>query len=262
MKRIFGHKRIAVLVTAVAMLVVAASAYAAVNTYTATLSFKGKAGTAKKPVANNFIQRIDVTPATAGDRAGILLNIKTTIYGLKADGKDFPTCTIAKITAAKSDTGCPKGALVATGAINALLGKASDFSTSGTEGSCDPMLDVWNGGQGKLAFFFVDSASHLCLNGAISTGTVAPYPGTEKLVGKNLVVNVPIPKSVDYPVSGLAGSLQTEMLSFKSHTSGKHISIASVACQSGKRPYSTALTATLPGQSPETITIKGSGSCS
>ena len=257
-------KRIVLIATAAAMLIAAAAAFAAtapVNTYKATYKIKpGKAGSAKKPVKSSFTQKIQVTPGTPGDRAGVLLNIKTTIYGLKVDGKHFPTCPASKITS--SDTSCPKGALVASGSIKALLGPPTNPAASAAVGSCDPLLHVWNGGQGKLVFFFVDGASpHDCLNGGITTGSVPPYPATYKQSGKNLVVNVPIPKSVDYP-SGLVGSLQSETLNWKGQSSKGHTSIASVACKKGKRPYSTAFTAApITGGAKQTVTVKGSAAC-
>ncbi|MFZ0385195.1 MAG: hypothetical protein WAL22_06010 [Solirubrobacteraceae bacterium] len=258
-------KRIALIATAVAMLIAATAAFAAtsVNTYKATYSFSPKsAGSAKKPVKTSFKQNIQVTPGTAGDRAGVLLNIKTTIYGVKVDGKDFPTCPASKITS--SDTACPKGALVATGSITAVLGSPTDPTTGAADGACNPLLHVWNGGQGKLVFFFVDGpAPNDCLSGAITTGSVPPYPATYKQVGKNVVVNVPIPKSVDYP-SGLVGSLESETLNWKGQSSNGHISIASVGCKGSKRPYSTAFTAapiTSATQS-QTVTVSGSAPCS
>jgi len=258
-------KRIALIATAVAMLIAATAAFAAtqVNTYKATYSFSPKSGgSAKKPVKASFKQNIQVTPGTAGDRAGVLLNIKTTIYGLKVDGKDFPTCPASQITS--SDTACPKGALVATGSITAVLGSPTDPTTGASDGACDPLLHVWNGGQGKLVFFFVDGAApNDCLSGAITTGSVPPYPATYKQVGKNLVVNVPIPKSVDYP-SGLVGSLESETLNWKGQSSKGHISIASVGCKGSKRPYSTAFTAApiTDATQSQTVTVSGSAPCS
>jgi hypothetical protein len=257
-------KRIALFATAVAMLIAATAASAAVpvNTYNTPYTFSPKSsGTAKKPVKATFKQVIQVTPGTPGDRAGVLSDIKTTVYGLKFDGKDFPTCPASMIKS--SDTACPKGALVASGAITAVLGSPTDPTTGASDGACDPLLHVWNGGQGKLVFFFVDGAPpNDCLSGAITTGSVPPYPATYKQVGKNLVVNIPIPKSVDYP-SGLVGSLESETLNWKSQSSKGNLSIASVACKGSKRPYSTTFTAapiTAATQS-QTVTVSGSAPC-
>jgi hypothetical protein len=253
-------KRIVLVATAAAMLIAATVAFAAtpINTYKATVSFsQNSSGTAKKPVKTAFTQKFVVTPGTAGNRAGILLNINNTVYGLKVNVKGLPTCSIGTITAAGTDANCPKGALVAKGSINALLGSSSDFSTSATAGSCNPNLDVWNAGQGKLAFFFVPAASgaHSCLGGAIKVGQVPPYPGTYKQSGKNIVVNVPIPATVDYPSQGLVGSLQSETLKWSSSA------ITSVACKGNTRPYTNTFTATLPNQANEVTKTSGSAPC-
>ncbi|MBV9002766.1 MAG: hypothetical protein JO304_27170, partial [Solirubrobacterales bacterium] len=150
-------RRIVVVATALAVLVTAASAYAAAggfNTYTASLKFSpNKAGSGKAPSAVGFTQTY-VAGGTGGNRTAPLTDIKTKIYGLVANnGKSFPTCTLAKIQAAKSDAGCPKGALVATGSITALLGPVSDPSSSNSSVlPCNPLLHAWNGGQGKVVF--------------------------------------------------------------------------------------------------------------
>ncbi|MGA2014734.1 MAG: hypothetical protein ABSH51_29990 [Solirubrobacteraceae bacterium] len=237
--------------TAVAVLASAATAYAALNTYQASLSFTTKsAGTAAKPVPVGFTQKI-VATGTGGNRTAVLLDIKTKVYGLKVDSKDFPTCSLSSIATAQSDTACPKKALVATGAITASLGKSTDFSIAGT--ACDPELHVWNSGAGKLAFFFVDTPTHPCLGGALHTGQVGPYPATYKTSGKYLIVDVPIPAYVDFPLGtagGLAGSLTGETLDWLKSTTtvkGKTVAaISSVACSGSERPYSTTFTATLP----------------
>ncbi len=261
-------RRIVLIATALGVLVAAGAAYAAINTYSATLKFASKKpGTAAKPVATSFTQDIKAA-GTSGNRTAVLLDIKTTIYGLKVDGKDFPVCKESSIIAAGADTGCPKGAEVASGYITASIGSKTNFGASGTP--CDPLLDVWNSGQGKLTFFFVDTPTHQCVAGAITTGKVGPYASTYKNVGKNLVVDVPIPTYVDFPLPGVAGSLETEHLVWKSTSAkvkGKTVSsIASVACSGSKRPYSTTFKANLPSSTggagtTETSSVKGSAPC-
>jgi hypothetical protein len=264
-------RRIVVVATAVAVLIAAASAIAAtsgLNTYSATLKFSpNKAGSSKAPSALGFNQ-VYQAGGTNGNRTAPLTNITTKIYGVVSDGKDFPTCSIGKIAAAGSDTGCPKGALVATGSITAVIGKQTDQSTAATLGPCDPLLHVWNAGQGKLVFFFVDQApDHLCLNGDIQTGEVGPYPATVKTVGKWLVQNTPIPSYVSFP-TGLEGSLTGLNLNWKNLSkklsNGKiaHYGV-SVACKGGKRPYSETFTAEPgAGQTGQSETVTGTQKCS
>jgi hypothetical protein len=210
-----------------------------------------------------------VASGTNGNRTATLLNITTKIYGLVLDGKHFPTCSSAKIAAAgvNGDTVCPAKAAVAKGAITALLGSASDLKKAGA--ACNPLLHVWNGGQGKLVYFFVDQApNHKCLGGLIHTGQVGPYPATYTRQGNNLVINVPIPTYVDYPLGPnvLVGSLTSENLTYQSNTTTvggkKVVSIASVGCKTGKkRPYSVSFKARLGSGTPETTTVSHVASC-
>lgn len=260
-------RRIVLIATALGVLVAAASAYAAINTYSASLGFTTKkAGSASKPVPFGYTQDIKAS-GTNGNRTAILLEIKTKIYGATADGKDFPTCSLKKIAAAggNGDSVCPKGAEVATGYITASLGGQTDFKSAGA--ACDPLLDVWNSGQGKLTYFFVDTPTHQCLQGALTTGKTGPYAATYKQQGKYLVIDVHIPKYVDFPAPGLAGSLETEHLNWLKVTKqvkGKTVAaIASVGCKGNKRPYSMTFTSTLPtaGPAKEVDTVSKSGPC-
>jgi hypothetical protein len=258
-------RRILVIATTLGVLVAAASAYAAINTYSAGLGFtSNKAGTPSKPVPIGYTQDIKAG-GTNHNRTAILLDFKTKIYGLVADGKDFPTCSLAKIAKPPYDAGCPKGAKVASGYFTAVLGPPTDFKQAGA--ACDPLLDVWNSGQGKLTFFHVDTPSHQCLGGALTTGFVGPYPATYKTQGKSLVIDVPIPKYVDFPVSGEVGSVESVHLVWLKNSKtvhGKTVSaIASVGCKAGKRPYSMTFVSTLPtaGPAKETDTISKTAPC-
>ncbi len=263
-------RRIVVVATALVVLIAAASAFAAsggINTYSATLKFSpNKAGSGKAPFALGFSQNY-AAGGINGNRTAPLTDITTKIYGVVSDGKDFPTCSLAKVAAAGSDTGCPKGALVATGSITAVIGPQADQSSAAALGSCDPLLDVWNAGQGKLVFFFVDQGpNHLCLNGGITTGEVGPYPGSVKTVGKTLVMDTPIPNYVSFPV-GLEGSLTSLSLKWKNLSkklsNGKTVHYGvSVACKGGKRPYSETFTAEAgAGGAPSSDTVTGTQKC-
>jgi hypothetical protein len=258
-------RRFAVAITAVAVLALAATAYAAINTYTASMTFtSNQSGTAHKPVPIGYTETLKIT-GTNGNRAGVQSIISTKIYGLVEDGKDFPTCSLTQIANAKNDTVCPKGAEVATGYITAALGSSTNFKTAG--GACDPQLDVWNSGQGKLTFFFVDTPTHQCLGTALKTGSTGPYPATYKEVGKYLQFTVKTPDYINYPLPGLAGSLETEKLTYFKKTRtvhGKTVAItSSIACQGKKRPYSATFTSTLPpaGPATETDTVSKNAPC-
>jgi hypothetical protein len=179
-----------------------------------------------------------------------------------SNAKYFPSCSIAKITAAKADTGCPKGALVATGPVTAMLGPPN-LAQPGTP--CDPLLHVWNAGPGKLAFFFLTDATHSC--GSLHTGATLPYPGFIKQQGKNLVTDVPLPPDVSTSagnLNGVYGSLIQEVLTWKNLTkkvNGKTVGIQqSVGCKAGKRPFSVKFTANNNGTI-QSSTVTGSSKC-
>jgi hypothetical protein len=261
-------RRIVVIATALAVLVAAVSAYAAtggLNTYTSKLKFSpNKAGKSSAPVALGFSQ-VYSAGGNNGNRTAPLTDIKTKIYGIVSNGKSLPTCIQAKIAAAKSDAGCPKGALVATGAITAILGPTANPSAS-TPGTlpCDPLLHAWNGGGNKVVFFFVETPSHPCAGGAITTGAVGPFTGTIRIVGKNLILDTPIPPSVSFPLPGYEGSLTSETLQWikTEKVKGKNVPVTnSVACNKGKRPYSVKFTAQMSGQS-QSSTVSGTQKCS
>jgi hypothetical protein len=266
-------RRIVLIATALTALVAAGVVYAAtspINTYTGTIKAPKVKGTPSKPVPTTYTQDIKAT-GTNGNRTAVILDIKTKIYGLKesgATGKGL-TCSPEQIAAAhgKGDVGCPKASMVASGFITAVVGSPSDFKATGAP--CDPLLHVYNNGPGKLTFFFVDQApNHLCLNGAVPTGSTPPYPGTYKQQGKFLLVDVPVPHAVSFP-AGLAGSLVTEHLVWKKMSfkvKGKSVpSVASIGCKGSKRPYSTTFQATLPAPSgtgtPQNDTVSGSTGC-
>lgn len=244
-------RRIIIIGTALAVLVGAASAFAAttLNTYEATHPVSpNKAGSSKSPVTVSVTDKYTVQSAVNGLRAAPPTEIKLRIYGLVSNGKYFPTCSLNKIAGAKNDSGCPKGALVATGTLNAVLGPANNRSIAAPgSGSCYVILRVWNAGQGKVVYFFRTDASHVCLHGAIQTGSVGPFTGKSSVQGKYYTLDVPIPTYVAFPLPGFEGSLVKENLNWPKKTTkvkGKTVAyLASVACLNGKRPYSTSFTA-------------------
>ena len=88
----------------------------AANNYTGTtMSFSKGAGSPKKPVAVGFKQTLVANNTDSTKAAEVLVNIKTSIYGLKSNASKFPTCSATKIAALKSDTFCPKKSKFAHG---------------------------------------------------------------------------------------------------------------------------------------------------
>jgi hypothetical protein len=248
-------RRIIILGTTLAALIAASVAVAAtLNSYTAVLKFSPtKAGTKSTPVPVGFSETYTAKNNTPGQRAAPLVDIKTTVYGLVSNAKKFPTCDGNQISAMKTDSFCPPKALVATGPVNAVLG---DPTLTGPGTPCNPFLHVWNGGKGKLWFFFTTGGKYQCAG--IHTGDTNAYPGFIKQVGKNQVTDVPLPPFVSTKVAGVPnfyGSLLREVLTYKKGFQ------SSVGCKSGKRPYSVSFTAVSPAGT-ETKVVKGSAKCS
>jgi hypothetical protein len=259
-------RRIIIIGTALTVLVGAIAAYAAAfNTYTATSDFAPKkAGSASSPSPVAWTEDYSAT-GTGGNRSVPLTDVKWNIYGLVSDGKDFPTCSKAKIAAAKSDAVCPKGAMVAGGFITSVVGLTSNTST-GAPGTfeCDPLLHEWNGGPGKVVLFFVIQApNHSC--GAIPPGSVGPYQATAKAQGKIWVLDTPVPRYVTFPIPGLEGSVKTlHVVHFRltKKVHGKTVGyLSSVACKSAKRPYSVSFTAQNSSGQTQTSTVSHTGDC-
>ncbi len=258
-------RRIIIAVTAITALAAATVAYAQAtsNTYTVSFSFNQKgAGTAKKPVTMGFTQIYNVANATSGMRAAPLVDIKTTMPDVRANWKPFPTCSAAKIIQAKSDTGCPKGALVATGTLTAALG---DPTLAGAGTPCSPILDVWNAGGGKLVYFFVVTGTHQC--GGLQTGAAAPYIATLRQAGNALVQDVPLPPDVSTDAGGIGafGSLTYENLKWAKLTTkvgGKVVPfLESTGCPGGSKQVSVSFTATDAAKETLTGSATATGKC-
>jgi hypothetical protein len=195
-------------------------------------------------------------------RAAPLIGLDFTIGGLKINPGPFPTCSEAKILAAKSDTGCPKGAEVATGTVSAALG---DNTLAGPGTPCTPLLDVWNAGHDNLVFFFVVEGTHQC--GGLQTGAAAPWLGSARTKGGALLIHTPLPPDVSTNAGniGAYGSLQGETLNWFKLTKkvGHKVIpfIASTGCSHGARPFTVGYTATDAAGEMLTSSVTGSGKC-
>ena len=250
-------RRITIVGTALAVFAVATGvAYATTfNTYNASFRFANKVGSSKKPAPLGYAETYGANGLN-GNRAAPLVDIKSSVYGLVSTTKNLPTCSPSRITAnpAKWDKACPPRSMIAGGPVTSLLGPGSNLKAAGSP--CDPFLHIYNGGHGKVVFFFVTIPGHAC--GGLKTGAAAPWVGTVKQVGKNLVLDSPLPPDVSTKAGGLAGvygSLVTETLTWKSDAQ------ASVACKAGKRPWSVTFTAVNQGVRETPQTVKGSGKC-
>jgi hypothetical protein len=246
----------------VALLAAGVAMAATLNTYTATIAAKQSgAGTAKKPVALGLVEKLAAKPVTTAN-AYPLTDIKLTLPDVKFNDKGFPVCSAATITAASNDSGCPKGALVASGDVTAALWSPSTPSAAGA--SCNPVLDIWNAGNAKLTYFFKIPAGHQCAG--LQTGAVPAWTGTMKESGSTLTSDTPLPPPVSTNAGnlGLYSSLEAETLTYYKLTAkvgGKTVPFfESVGCVAGKRPYTVTYTATN-GSTSASTAVKGSGKC-
>jgi hypothetical protein len=249
-------RRILIAGAALAVLATATTALAATggfNTYKAPLGFgSNKAGSSSSPapigITDNYVAN-----GTGGNRTAPLTDILTKIYGVVPTASHVPVCSFNLIKSQKSVKNCPAGSQVASGHLTASIGLLSKPAQAGV--ACDPLLEVYNSGGGKITFFFVTTPTHICFNGAITTGFVGPYQGTITMQGKYLVLDVPIPHYVSYPIKGLSGSLTTEHLTYVKSFQ------ASVGCLHGTRPYAVTFTAKSFAGVKSSTTVTGSAKC-
>ena len=128
------------------------------------------------------------------------------------------------------------------------------------------MLHAWNGGGGKIVFFFVDQAAGPHLRRPITDRRGRAVRRDGQAVGKNLVQDTPIPSNVSFPITGVEGSLTSETLHYLKVTrkvNGKTVAYnSSVACKNGKRPYSVTFTAESAPGAVQSDTVSGTQKCS
>lgn len=199
---------------------------------------KGK-GTPKKPVPVSATASIVMSTAD-GSRVESVKTIDHAWGGVVSNGKLFPTCSIDAIAAAQSDAGCPKGSLIASGKLDAVLGPDSDFSNPGA--MCSKSVRVYNAGQDKAVYLLVGPGSTCA-----GVGYLPPFPAKwEKFnaVDKGQSLNVPIPTFIGHPLPGVLGSISTTTLTFPKRTvkvkGRKRGYLESIGCK-GKRTYSNYL---------------------
>jgi hypothetical protein len=248
------------IVTALAMLIAAGSAIAAIDTYSGGYTFHGRAGSKSRPAPLSFNQHFALKAANPGSLTGIVSKVTTEISGMRVNTAGFATCSAAHVNSWKKSSYasvCPKSALVATGSIRAQLGTATNFTPQNL--NCDPNLDVWNAGRGKLTFFFETTAKAQCLGGQITTGQTPAFTATIRQKGDNAIVTIPVPRAVTH-IGPYLASVSYENLNWRSTVTKGHRDITSIGCK-GKRHFSYTFAASAPNQPNETKTIRGMAAC-
>jgi hypothetical protein len=260
-------RRKIIILTALCTLAGATVAYGAgaSNNYAGTnQTFSKGVGSKRKPVGIAFKQTLQAKNNDPAKAAAVLIHIKVKIYGLVSNGKQFPTCSNTKMLQLKSDSFCPKASKFATGLVHSLLGDPTLAMSNRIP--CNPNLDVFNAGKGKLWFFFTTHSSIQCAG--LTTGQTAPYPGKITQQGKYQITDIPLPPDISTRVANqprFYGSLIRETLNWRKvsvKVKGKTVfNNVSVGCLKGKRPWSITYTSTTNGSDRQTSTIKGSSKC-
>ncbi|HEY1522895.1 MAG TPA: hypothetical protein VGF70_07760 [Solirubrobacteraceae bacterium] len=278
-------RRTIIMGAALAVLAGGGLAFAAANdfnSYTASETFNPPAAGSKSHPSTLSIHELWTAKGNNGHNTAPLTKIVAKIYGMKTDGKDFPTCTASKINTAGNTNGmwnkvCPKKSLIGQGPVNSVLVSPNGPTSHGVP--CNPYLFIYNGGQGSQVFFFTEtpfapSSQYTCVGGAVKTGSAPAYTGTITQPGKSngntWTLTIPLPTTVSTNAggTGLYASLEKLNVSYGKLTTkknGKTVAYgASVACKGGKRPWSfTFYAQNYKGQSPpkQTTTIAKSDSC-
>ncbi len=259
-------RRKVIIIAALCTLFAATAAYAAgANNYAGSnMTFSKGAGSKSKAVGIGFKQTLQAKNSDPSKAAAVLVHIKVRIYGLVSNGKSFPTCSPTKMVTLKSDSFCPRASKFASGLVHSLLGDPTLAMSNRVP--CNPNLDVFNGGKGKLWFFFTTHSAIQCAG--LTTGATAPYPGTIKEQGKYQVTDIPLPADISTRVANqpnFYGSLIKEQLKWfkvSKKVHGKTVyNNVSVGCLHGKRPWTITYTATTNGHDKQTTTVKGSAKC-
>ena len=262
------RRKIIILTALFTLAVGATAAYGAtaVNTYSGTnQTFSKGAGSKKKPVGISYKQILNAKNTDPSKAAAVLVNIKVKIYGLASNAKQFPTCSNTKMVALKSDSFCPKASKFASGTVNSLLGDPSLSASSRVK--CNPDLDVFNAGKGKLWFFFTTHSTLQCAGLTTGCDRAVPRHGQPagQVPGHRTSRCPPTSRRASANQPNFYASLIHETLNWPKvsvKVKGKTVfNTVSVGCQKGKRPWSITYTSTTNGHDRQTSTVNGSAKC-
>jgi hypothetical protein len=145
-------------VVLIAVLGIAAAAYAQTNSYDFTGSVPS-GGTKAKPKPTGFTFNYTIADPT-GNLPKVVKAYKFTIQGSKVTTSAAKkTCTAASINAATNASGCSAQAIVGTGSVHADIGTSGQPKSA----SCDLKLTAYAGGPNKVALFLDGTAAGACV---------------------------------------------------------------------------------------------------
>jgi hypothetical protein len=249
-------RRLAVLSTAVALVVaLAAVAYAAqVNTYTASgKTSPSAAGSKKKPVPVQLKFGYTVGEE-GGQRPSPVKRYTIGFQGLQSNGGLFPKCSAQAINDAGDDSGCAKGSVVGTGFVKNAAGASANPADRSIP--CNLNLKIYNSGQGKAALYLSGTPPQCAI--PISQAIDAKYvkiPGGQAL-------QFEVPANLLHPVAGIDNAVVEVTSTIKKMTKkskGKTRGYYEVAggCKGGKRGIEVSFLS----EAGETKSAKGTASC-
>jgi hypothetical protein len=233
-------RRVAILVSAVALLAIAAVAYAQTqeNTYAVKGSVSpAKAGSKKKPQAVKVVFAYQV-----GEKNGLqpsaIDRYKISFYGVRSiNGSKFPKCTADMINnAGNSDTVCPSGSKVGSGTIDNYVYNDTDPSGGNGGFPCKKQLAIYNSGKRKGALFVYGDPNQCGGVGALPAFPIDYVPGD----GGGTALQFDVPPTVLHPIAGLSVAVRSVQSSILQKTvkrgKKKYAYYESIKCKGKNRP--------------------------
>lgn len=204
-----------------------------------------KVGTKHKPVAVGLV--FDYTMREkSGLRPNPVRTYTIAFYGGHENTTLFPGCPAAKINAARSDAGCPKGSLVGKGSLTAVAGATSD--PTDTSIRCVLPAKIYNGGKGHASLYLKVAPPDcpVSINQAIDMRYVNAFGGK----GRGLRFSVP--DNLLHPIPGLEDAVVDVKTTLprktvKVHGRTRGYFESTEPCLKGKRMVSVTFT-TVAGQ--------------
>ena len=240
-------RRVAAIVAAlVTVLAVATVAIAqSTNSYKVDASASPtKRGTKKKPQPVKVKFSYDVAGPNAQTQPDAVSKYKIDLYGVKSNGKLFPSCSLATFTAQPTDADCPAGSRVGSGTLRAIAYPTGNPSSTSTI-PCTKQVRVYNSGANKAVIYLFGAAS-----ACGGLGTTFAFPATYvKGAGGGQALQFTVPTEEGgplHPGPGLTVAVlhvdSTIKLTTKRVKKIRHGYYDSVGCLGSKRPVKVTFT--------------------
>jgi hypothetical protein len=257
-------RKVVLLSTAViAVLALAAVAFAADNTYSVTgSSSPHKAGSKSKPVPVSVNFNYTVGTTDSNTQPSAINKYKIDFFGVRAvNGDKFPKCTAASIEQTQSDANCPKKAVMGSGSIDAIVYPSNDPSSS-TLIPCKQKFKFYNSGKGKAVLYLFPDPSADPNSNCGGLKTVPPVPvNYVKGSGGGTALSFTVAPQVLHAAPGLTTAVRSVKSKINKVTvkkKGKTYGYyESVKCDGKNRP----ITVTFGTEAGQTSTAKATPAC-